>query len=242
MSDDLTPEAAALVRAGRSAFRPTDSDRERVLHSLTGALGESAALGAANNAGPANAAAPSRVALKTWLSGGVAAVALGTGVMVAPHLWTRAPSGVKSAPAVAAAPVTETMPSVSAPSSEITSAPEPPRTVQGMSSPRPGSPSAPRLAPLDSLPQEVRLLSRAEQQMNDGLAGDALRTLAEHERRFPNGALAEERMAARVQALCALGRTTDAKSELTRLTHAYPRSPHLERARRVCGVDVSGAP
>jgi outer membrane protein assembly factor BamD (BamD/ComL family) len=86
------------------------------------------------------------------------------------------------------------------------------------------------------------LLSRAEQQMNDGLAADALKTLAEHERRFPTGSLAEERLAARVQALCMLGRTADAKSDLMRLTRAYPRSPQLERARRVCGFDVGPAP
>jgi outer membrane protein assembly factor BamD (BamD/ComL family) len=95
------------------------------------------------------------------------------------------------------------------------------------------SPGAP-----DSLPEEVRLLSKAEQQLSAGRADDALRTLGEHERRFPGGVLAEERLAARVQALCALGRVTEARADLARLARAYPQSPHLDRARKFCGVDT----
>ena len=89
----------------------------------------------------------------------------------------------------------------------------------------------------DSLPEEVHLLSRAEQQLNLGHAEEALTTLGEHERRFPHGALAEERMAARVQSLCALGRVAEARSDLMRFARAYPRSAHLEHARAFCGID-----
>jgi hypothetical protein len=74
--------------------------------------------------------------------------------------------------------------------------------------------------------------------MNVGLPEEALKALAEHERKFPTGSLAEDRMAARVQALCALGRTAEAKSELTRLTRTYPKSAHIELATRVCRIDT----
>ena len=93
-------------------------------------------------------------------------------------------------------------------------------------------------APSDSLPEEVRLLSRAEQQLSAGHADEALRTLGEHERRYPSGALAEERLAARVQSLCALGRVAEAKAALTKLARAYPQSPHLDRARKFCGFEA----
>jgi hypothetical protein len=243
---DLSEDAAALIRAGRTAFRPGAADRDRVLDSLNGILAESAALDGARQTGAAHAAA-SRLTWKSWLVGSLAAVAVGTGSIVALHLGTRAPSRLEPAPPSPAPPVAEMM--ASAGSSESTGpsssdiAPTLERTRAGgiPNAPRSASRSAARALP-DSLPEEVRLLSRAEQQMNGGLAGDALKTLAEHERRFPAGLLAEERMAARVQALCALGRTAEAKNDLTRLTRAYPRSPHLDRARRVCGLDVGSAP
>jgi outer membrane protein assembly factor BamD (BamD/ComL family) len=93
-------------------------------------------------------------------------------------------------------------------------------------------------SPSDSLPEEVRLLSKAEQQVGAGHADQALTTLNEHERRFPGGALAEERLAARVQALCALGRVSEAQAELAKLAHTHPRSAHFDRARRFCGIDT----
>jgi outer membrane protein assembly factor BamD (BamD/ComL family) len=102
---------------------------------------------------------------------------------------------------------------------------------------RPAAHASPAGAP-DSLPEEVRLLSKAEQQLSAGRADDALRTLGEHERRFPGGVLAEERLAARVQALCALGRLAEARADLARLAHAYPQSAHLDRARKFCGIDA----
>ena len=241
---ELNRDAANLMRAGRTAFRPDASDRDRVMRSLNAVLGEGALLDGARPSGAAHAAATTRVTLKSWLVGGLAVVALGAGVVVTPYVWKRAASHPVQAPATPAAPAVE-----AAPSARVSEANEP-GDVAAMPERAPAGAlpvAAPRgargtHASPDSLPEEVRLLSRAEQQMNDGLAGDALRTLAEHERRFPTGALAEERMAARVQALCALGRANEAKSDLTRLMRAYPRSPQLERARRMCGIDVSSAP
>ncbi len=83
----------------------------------------------------------------------------------------------------------------------------------------------------DRLAQEVALLSSATKSLNAGQPGEALRILAEHQRKFPSGLLTEERRAARAQALCSLGRVGEAKSELARLT---PRSPAAARAQQVC--------
>lgn len=103
---------------------------------------------------------------------------------------------------------------------------------------RPAAYASPPSGAPDSLPEEVRLLSKAEQQLSAGRADDALRTLSEHGRRFPGGVLAEERLAARVQALCTLGRIAEARADLARLSRGYPQSPHLDRARKFCGIDT----
>lgn len=240
----LHPDASALMRAGRTAFRPNASDRERVLQSLGGVLGPGIAHDGAGPAETGSAVGAARPLFSAWIVGGLAAVAIGTGIFVAGRPWTptptqkidlRAPTSVAPSPAVSVG--AEAVPPPLPPSTDIAPAAEPSRIESTVR-------SAPRTAPrsaghrLDSLPEEVRLLSRAEQQLNEGRPSDALKTLNEHERRFADGALAEERLAASVQALCLLGRTAEAQSELTRLMRAYPRSPHLDRARKSCGREV----
>jgi hypothetical protein len=240
----LHPDAAALLRAGRTAFRPGASDRDRVLQSLSGVLDAGAAHEGARPAEGDGTKGAARPRLSGWLAGSLAAIAISAGVLVAWHPWTRTPaskidlrdqSAVAPPPAVPAA--AEVVSSAVPPSTDIAPAAEPSR-IEGAGRPTPRIALRSASHRLDSLPEEVRLLSRAEQQLNEGLAGDALKTLTEHEQRFPAGALAEERVAARVQALCILGRTAEARSELAKLMRAYPRSPHLDRARKICGNEV----
>jgi hypothetical protein len=237
---DSNPDTAALLRAGREAFRPQASDRERVLRSLAGALGEGALLDEAKHVGPPKGTAGvDRVLAKGWALAGAGALAVGAVVAVVAHSWTTTPSRTMS-PATLSVPAASPAPSAAVPVPP--NAEEPPAlpreekveslpgTARARSSPAPASP--------DSLPEEVRLLSRAAQQLSAGHADQALRTLEEHERRFPGGALAEERLAARVQSLCALERTAEARAALAKLAGAYPQSPHLDRARRSCGMDA----
>ncbi len=225
---DLSPGAAALLRAGRTSFRPSASDRDRVLQALSQHIAAGAPVEVAGHAGPAQTAVVTRWPLRAWVLGGAATVAVGAGVILAAHTW-KAP-GQSPASTMSSSPAVEPSAPAALPapedSSEPPPAPNPPRGTRATTRP-----------PADSLPEEVRLLSKAEQQLNEGHADDALKTLAEHERRFPGGALAEERMAARVQSLCAAGRVTQAKAELAKLARTYPRSPHVDRARRFCGAD-----
>jgi hypothetical protein len=86
----------------------------------------------------------------------------------------------------------------------------------------------------DGLSEEVAIMSRAESDLHGGRPESALKALGEHERKFGNGVLAEERTAARIQALCALGRTAEADAQLARLIRTAPNSPHTERARQAC--------
>jgi hypothetical protein len=95
------------------------------------------------------------------------------------------------------------------------------------------APSAPRS--LDSLAEEVALLSQASADLHAGRPTAALTVLDEHQRKFPHGGLVQERTSARIQALCALGRMTDAQAELARFARTSPNSPHLARTRKACG-------
>jgi hypothetical protein len=225
------PELASLIRAGQTAFRPEPSDRDRVLQSLTRTLGEGALLGGRHPAASAKSAAM-RLPVRGWILSGLGALTVGAGVVVAAHPWRATTSRAASV-----IPAPEPAPSASAPALPIADDPGPPRVEGAATSPRPATRASFASTPSDSLPEEVRLLSRAEQQLSAGHADEALRTLSEHERRFPSGALAEERLAARVQSLCALGRVAEAKADLTKLARAHPQSPHLDRARKFCGLE-----
>jgi hypothetical protein len=226
------PEVADLIRAGRTAFRPDDSDRERVLQSLAGTLGDGALLGGSHHPSEPGPSATPRFPVRTWVLGGLGTLTI-VGVVVAGHAWTArsslaAPSRTPAILATMAEPSATLPPAWNA---------EEQATPPPLTAPRSAARSSSAPLPSDSLPEEVRLLSRAEQQLNSGHADEALRTLGEHEQRFPSGALAEERMAGRVQTLCALGRVAEAKAGLAKLARAYPRSAHLDRARVSCGLE-----
>lgn len=83
----------------------------------------------------------------------------------------------------------------------------------------------------DNFAEEVALLSRAEAELHRGRPARTLELLGEHERRFANAALIEERMATRVQALCALGRVSEAEAQLGRLK---PGSLDTQSSPKAC--------
>jgi hypothetical protein len=235
---ELKPDMNALMRAGRTAFRPQASDRDRVRQSLAGTLGESTFLEGSHPPRMTESVVP-RFPAPHWVLGGVGALALAAAVVVAAH---------PSPTAQAVPPVALSIPAAELPSSPpavppLSNADDDTRKhsrAEGSMAITAGPAARPIVAhgSSDSLPEEVHLLSKAEQQLNFGHPDQALTTLGEHERRFPHGVLAEERMAARVQSLCALGRVAEARADLTRFARAYPRSPHLEHARTFCGVDA----
>jgi outer membrane protein assembly factor BamD (BamD/ComL family) len=82
---------------------------------------------------------------------------------------------------------------------------------------------------------EVLLLGEAHAAIRNGQAEHALALLDEHSRRFPRGALGEEREASRVTALCALGRVAEARAAADRFLRVSPLSPHAGRVRASCG-------
>ena len=220
---ELSPRGQALLRASRAALRPNSNDKARVLTSLRERLG-----GAPLAGGTAQAAAHASRTLWALSAAaligvsGVVAIALSTGKPDAPP--PLAPALVSAAPAVVPAP----------PAVAPIAVPPPASSAALVVS------SAPRRS--DRLAEEVAILSQAAKDLRAGRAADALGALNEHQRKFPNGLLTQERRAARAEALCSLGRFGEAQSELSTLVRSAPQSPLTVRAQERCKARSAKSP
>lgn len=92
-------------------------------------------------------------------------------------------------------------------------------------------------SPLD---EEIALVRDARAALRAGEAAQSLAVLDEHDRRFPGGALTEDVAAERIYALCALGRTGEARALATRFLADHPVSPHAASVRASCGASAGG--
>lgn len=95
--------------------------------------------------------------------------------------------------------------------------------------------ASPAVEPAEgALTRETRLVAEAREALRAGEAGRALALLEEHARRFPGGVLAAEREAERVTALCALGRSAEARAHAARFSREHPSSALGARVRAAC--------
>ena len=227
---DLSPELQKLVLAGKSASRPTSTDFDRVLGALQARLGEAAVT--APVASTATGLLSSKMVSITLAA---MALVIGGAAWVSSRSADVAPSPAAGVSTVEVVPSTETT-AVTLASVSIaeTATPVPAEVTPPQTQPKSSQPAAAARDPgraRDSLSEEVAILSRAETELHSGHAESALRLLAEHERKFSNGILAEERTAARIQALCALGRSAEANTQMARLR---PGSLHSEQSQKAC--------
>jgi hypothetical protein len=225
----LDPKARALVEAGRRAFRSTAVDRERIEAALRTRLGDAAL--------PPDAGATPAAATASWPA--LTAAAIGVCALAGVAFYALRPTPSAPVPDVRSAthrPIAQTTPAHPSPQvpAAVPEAVAPtPSVVPPATPPAPASPRA-----RDALAREVALLSRATSELRAGRPAAALKVLADHQRRFPAGALVEERRAARAQALCLLGRVAEGRTELARLT---PQSPAAATAKQVCDGAVPAA-
>ncbi len=230
---DLNPELNQLVLAGKMASRPTDADAARILEALRARLGDAAVLGTETGQAALAGSSTGLVSGKVAVFSVVGLALLGGILFFAARNHRVVSSEPQAIPSVAATPSDEAamVPIVTASSALVS----PPLDPAVASSPdkvdRTDARSAASHHARDSLSEEVAILSRAETELHSGKPESALKLLNEHERKFSNGLLAEERIAARVQALCALGRTAEADAQLARLS---PKSLHGQQARQAC--------
>ena len=221
---NLSPETRALLDAARSAVRPTVADRDRIGLALRARIGDAQLPSDTRASGTIQ---PTPAATGTGV-GWPAISALVVGLVVAGGgLWYALGS---------ASPGTASM-IPSSPPPPVVPANVPAKAAAPDVNPLPvaetAAPSAAARRPSDRLAEEVAILSRAETELHAGRYSSALRALEEHERKFPRGTLAQERLAAKIRALCGLGRTADADAALARLS---PSSVHEGRTRAACNV------
>lgn len=241
--EKLSPNAEALTRAGRAALKPTEADRKRVLLALGARLGDFGNAGEASHPGRdvPTPPRPGLPGLPGWpaISAVVAGLALGGGLLF--QLQRAHATGPLAPPPALSVGL---LPSPNAPpaarlndtSEGVTPgevAPLPPDAAPPPSGAASAASSRSSREAKDSLAQEVAILSRAESALHAGRFTAALAALAEHEQRFPRGTLTQERIAARVQALCGLGKVKASRVELARLA---PGSLLEGRAREACAA------
>ena len=214
---ELGPRAREILRSGRDLNRPTDADRERIYNALQERLGAALLLAEGGKA------LPSPRPRWPFVTGAVIGAGLLGGALFTMARQPAPPSAPR--PLVAAASSAQLSPVPSALEPLVPDVPKPTASVAADRS----APSA-RSAE-DRLAQEVALLARATSSLHAGQPADAMRVLDEYQRRFPKGLLTEERRAARAQALCSLGRESEAQAELARLA---PESLAAARAKQVC--------
>lgn len=208
-------------------MRPKLADRERIEAALRARLGPEAL--------PADSGMSQAVSATSWKV--VTGVTAGVFAIGAAAFWTLSP--IPRAPEVqarTAASNAETVPMENRVSNPLLDMPPIAAPVTEPVEPAPVVASKAPAAARDRLAREVALMSQATVALRAGRVATALRVLGEHQQKFPNGALSEERRAAKAQALCLLGRVSDGRAELARLT---PRSPAAAHAERVCETAAS---
>ncbi len=101
--------------------------------------------------------------------------------------------------------------------------------------------SPPRADPSTTLAEENELLRRASQALQAGRAEAALALTDDHAQRYPHSALADLRAALRIESLCAVGRTSQARDEAATFLARPTGSPVRDRIRRACASQNSTA-
>jgi hypothetical protein len=181
-------------------------------------------------------------ALAWWAAAGIGASAVATTAVVA---WEhQAPNAPRASVArtIPTRPVVVTsraqgqklpeQPS-SVPERQPTS--EAPPAAETQTHPKPTPPTDSEPWPTRAaLAEKMRLLGTAQKKLAAENGEAALEMLVQHERRFPQGVLSEERRAARVLALCSLGRTSEAREEAKRFLQTSPKSPLVPRVTESC--------
>ena len=252
-----SPEARDLFEAGRLLKAP-DGERER----LRGAVMRSVGLGAAaagsalavtsvaKSGAAAGASKLSILMVASFIGLGAAAGYAGfetwmpraAAVDAATQPSSAAPADTSAVEApVAAAPIVVEPPAEVAPSPpparalRRTSDETPRRAVpRGADPPAAFPPAEAKEDRVEDLRVEVDLLRQAKEATSHGDPSRALALLDDHASRFPKSALAQERRATRVLALCAAGRAQEARREAASFLADHPQSPLAPRVRDAC--------
>jgi hypothetical protein len=224
---DLGPEARTILAAARHVDDPSDEDRVRVRRSLFARVDSGARAGIAGWL-----AARGR---QRWRGSGLtiaAAVIAAAAAVSAAGIRARQKMAAPAQNSQPALPdkVEVAAPLVSPPSRgevqehiDVSAKHESPTRPAPVVSPHAGN---------ERYALELKVLQPARAAVARNDFSSALAAIAEHERRFPDGQLAEEREALRVQALLGLQRTEEASRAAAAFRERFPGSVLLSRMRK----------
>lgn len=252
---ELSYEAKALIRRAGTADGPSRADRARVKRRIVAGIaaagttlagGGTVASGAPAALGAVSAGKMTVASVLLWLAAGAG---LGSVVSVpavvstyrrAEAVRTAVPATAPlSAPAAVRPPIEPASDPLRAAAAPITEKTE--RNERISEHRDPGRSRAAAATGAASLAEETRLLEAAQRELAKNQGGAALAMLDEHAARFPSGALSEERSAARILALCGVGRTGEARSAAKAFIAASPSSPLVPRLESSCASSEPGA-
>lgn len=91
----------------------------------------------------------------------------------------------------------------------------------------------PRVAPVSDIREEIRLLDQARAAVRSGAHGQALRSLAKYDQKFPRGQFRQEVQVLRMEALKQSGESARASALAKKFLAEHPNSPHVERVENV---------
>jgi len=215
----------SLLAVERELVPESDDVRDRVMRRAREALPRTSSVRSVTRS-----ATPRRVKV-AWAA--AAAVLLSALCAIAFH------SGYQMKSRSAAAPITAPLPVHSLVVLTVTTAPaaasdpnhpEPPPDEPPVAKTKPGGPAK---SAADVYARELRVLQPAQRAVARQDFDVALAAIAEHQRRFPSGRLAEEREALRVKALLGLGRNGDAQRAGVAFRERFPRSALRQRMDRM---------
>ncbi len=254
--NDLSPRARRFIARTRSGDDPCPADEHRVGRELerriaSGAVAVGIAASAAKAAGAATVGwGKALVWVTVGLGATVAALELRSGSPVTsplPAVSTSAGEIARAVPSSRAeiervdpAPVASANP-------RLRETPSAPRDQSSSVDPALPSSMAPPVARFDVLPEpvssvassdrlaaETAALRMAQQAMRSGRPAETLALLDQQDALYARGALAQERAAARVMALCQLGNVSAGRTAAQAFEQRWPRSPLLGRVRTAC--------
>lgn len=235
MTERRDLQVITLIRAERERTDPPEATKARVLARIgkTLALPPASLLAPAKSRGPAprtkalgRAAkmialtligAAGGLALATRLSSTAPVAATGVAPFAAPVTMEPKSLGDDPTPGVA-----RSIPEAHAQSSALVAASATTGTAAKTGGPESRSGSQPPIRA--NLGVERKLLDQARTRLLSGDPSEALAIVAKHGARFPQGILAEEREALRVESLAAAGRPRDACIAAAIFREAYPGS------------------
>jgi hypothetical protein len=240
---DLAPEAQRVLELARLERTPSDEHRAHMQQRIANSLGVVALASVAAStpaAASAAAAATKSVVLAQHalaLKVGLIGVCVVTAGIASYPMWSGAKpeqpamserGSVAPAESARIAPAAVASPAVLVKHTEPAPVAAQPKLRARARDAKPAGPS--------TLGTEIELLHAAQAAWRDGSAQHALQLVREHGARFPRTALALERDALQVLALCQLGRQPEASALARRWLKRAGRSPLRASIEQSCAV------